>query len=405
VKSSRLKNAVLVHRDGAVGGGWIATPLNGPSLEPPRRGALHEIVRPGDEVCLLAPATDARAERIQLPRMRTAELAQAIPYALEEQLAQEPEDLQFALGRRIDGRYVVHFVAKTRLAGWLAAVAAGGASVSAVCSEWDLLPDSSSDICIAVRDVNVVMLRTRDGACIAAECDVIERVLQGLLPDTAAHGATVECYGAVPDALAQCATLSMASCEVRPALDWSALHMKASARRLANLLHSTAQLASSRSGLRVWRGALAALAGCLVLGVAAASVHVYQLQELRDEWDVRMIERYRQAFPQERKVADVRRQLRLKLRGLGGTNARESVLAGVSLMARAQGSKSGIAIVGMRFDDSVLSVDLRGQTFADLQRYSAAVQALAAGASVNLSAALATQDGAQATLRYAKTAP
>lgn len=114
-------------RSGAIGSGDLAAA----AVDADRRRVL--VLVPGSEVHLAAPVLPARGGN---------RLMQAIPFALEEQLASDVEDLHFALGpRSADGsRATVAAVARGRFEEWLAACSAAGIVPDSVLSDAFAVP-------------------------------------------------------------------------------------------------------------------------------------------------------------------------------------------------------------------------------------------------------------------------
>ncbi len=87
------------------------------------RGELREAALRGQgaKIVVLAPAGQMITAEAQLPPLQGGKLHQALPYAMEEQFADEVEHLHFAVGRRnAEGHYPVVALARTLLAQWLA---------------------------------------------------------------------------------------------------------------------------------------------------------------------------------------------------------------------------------------------------------------------------------------------
>jgi type II secretory pathway component PulL len=118
---------------------WIVADARGAAIEAPAGGPL-ELAQPaaaGRRVCVLVPGTDVLMMEPELPTKAGAKLAQMVPYALEEQLAEDIDELHFAIGRRggadslargapRDGRTPVAVVARALMDEWLSAVQAAG---------------------------------------------------------------------------------------------------------------------------------------------------------------------------------------------------------------------------------------------------------------------------------------
>ena len=81
----------------------------------------------GRKVIVLVPGTDALLAEPVLPVKSGAKLAQVVPFALEEHLAADVEDLHFAVGKR-DARpgTPVAVVSHARMEAWQALLADAG---------------------------------------------------------------------------------------------------------------------------------------------------------------------------------------------------------------------------------------------------------------------------------------
>ena len=85
-----------------------------------------EGLAPAEEIVVWTPASETLLVRARLPTRSAAKIAQALPFALEEQLIDPPEKLHFAFTQEADGGLAVAVTRKERMEGWLAALAAAG---------------------------------------------------------------------------------------------------------------------------------------------------------------------------------------------------------------------------------------------------------------------------------------
>lgn len=96
------------------------------SGERSREGRGLEGLAPAQEVAVWTPAAETLLLRAQLPTRSAAKIAQALPYALEEQLIEPPEQLHFAFANEADGALAVAVTQHERMGRWLAALKAAG---------------------------------------------------------------------------------------------------------------------------------------------------------------------------------------------------------------------------------------------------------------------------------------
>ena len=86
------------------------------------------------------PPSDTLLTQVKLPTRSRAKIQQALPYALEDQLAGEPEQLHFAYKILGDGSLAVAVTSKERMQAWLAKLTAAGMRPTGFCPALLALP-------------------------------------------------------------------------------------------------------------------------------------------------------------------------------------------------------------------------------------------------------------------------
>jgi general secretion pathway protein L len=139
--------------DAAGGAAWAVLDSAGHLLTPVGRGSLaaaRDAVA-GHRVTVLVPATEAMATQAVLPAAGQARLRQLAPYSLEDYVADDVEDLLFAVGPRFAaGATAVTVVARERLDTWLSDLRSAGIAPQAVCSEAEGVPDVPGTLCLMI---------------------------------------------------------------------------------------------------------------------------------------------------------------------------------------------------------------------------------------------------------------
>lgn len=116
-------------------------------------GALEDVAAgaEGRRVVLLVPGPDVLTARVELPPMSPARMRQTLPYALEDQFAEDIDRLHFASARRLpSGEVPVSAVARERLETWLGRLAELGIVPHAVYADTDGVPDTPSTLTLIV---------------------------------------------------------------------------------------------------------------------------------------------------------------------------------------------------------------------------------------------------------------
>lgn len=137
------------------------------------------------KVVALAPATQVLLAEPELPPGSGVKLARAVPFALEEQLTEDVDQLSFAIGRRrANGRTPVAAVSHTVLQGWLADLSAAGLEPLAMYPDISLMPENPSQTVLWFEKTRLSV--RRPGALpFAVELSPVSEalVVAGVIPD------------------------------------------------------------------------------------------------------------------------------------------------------------------------------------------------------------------------------
>jgi general secretion pathway protein L len=112
------------------------------------------------KVVVLVPGTDALLAEPVLPVKSGVKLAQVVPFALEEHLASDVEDLHFAVGKReVRPGTPVTVVARARMDAWQALLANAGLQADAIYPETAALPETPNAITLLIDGARVYVRR------------------------------------------------------------------------------------------------------------------------------------------------------------------------------------------------------------------------------------------------------
>jgi general secretion pathway protein L len=124
---------------------WLTIDDAADSQATRQRGSLTlaAAVSRNGRVVALAPATQILLAEPELPPGSGVKLARAVPFALEEQLTEDVDQLNFAIGRRRPrGGTPVAVVSRSVLAGWVADLSAAGLEPLAMYADISLMPEN-----------------------------------------------------------------------------------------------------------------------------------------------------------------------------------------------------------------------------------------------------------------------
>jgi general secretion pathway protein L len=342
------------------GSGWLARVAGGVAW---RSG---QPVPADARVVAVVPAEAATLLRVSLPARRAAELRQAVPFALEERLAEPVESLQFALGRRSGDMVEVAVVARDRLAGWLADLAAQGISADAMVADAHLLASGGDAVRVA-RVGERVLLACADGAFALPAHDWPS--WRGALPagEVQALGADGRWHaGGEPAPLDRIGLLRALSARVEHAPDL--LQGEFAPRR---------RVAGQR---RQWRWAAGLAAAAVLLALVEAGAGVVLEQQRRDQLRAQMAQVFSQALPEARMTADPAAQLAAELgrqQRAGGARGGPFALLATVAPQLSQGSRYRLASMDWRLGMLELEIATADVAALDALREALAASGLA----------------------------
>ncbi len=306
------------------------------------QGNLKEAVAQaaGARVSVLVPGEDVLLAQVELPAMKQQRLARAVPFALEEQLTEDVEDLHVAVGQRDEqGRVANAVVARTALDAWLAQLKAAGLQPDVISPEifgvpWD--EDAESGHWSMMLNGSRVLLRTGAQAGLAFDIENLVPVMRACLdsPDkTPPAKLTVSTFSDSVFADTEPHRQLLALCE-----EWSVdlslcqqdeaysvmLAQGFNEQNTINFLQGDySRKEQLEKLLRPWRPALVLAGVWLLLQVGMLVLEYNRLSTLNADQKTQIESVYREAFPKARKIVNPKVQMERgleKLRGGGGAN-------------------------------------------------------------------------------------
>ncbi|MFA5530260.1 MAG: type II secretion system protein GspL [Thiohalomonadaceae bacterium] len=359
---------------------WLVHGVDGLGRE--QRGSLEDAARAsaGLRVLVLAPTAHLLLTHTTLPLQNRHKLRLAVPYAIEDQLSDDVENLHFALGMRQEGGAVpVAVMARARLQAWLAGLAAAGLQANALVPDALALPLAPAEWSLLLGHEGV-LLRTGHARGLALELNDIDMLLDIALQQAGEDRPTrLRVFDARGDGSVERAARAAevhgvaVSVETCPHGELGLLARQLSGPLPLDLLQGEFSRREQLGKLwRPWRSAAALLGAALALQVGMATYDHVQLSREAEHLSQRIEEVYRRAFPDARNVVDPRKQMEDRLAALrgGGGDGFTTLLAGAAPMVNAAGAE----VAGLRYKDGVLDMDLH---LADLQRLDKLKQDLA----------------------------
>ena len=328
----------------------------------------------GRRIVALVPAAAVRIEKVKLPIRNAGKLLKAVPYALEDALADDVDSLHFALGPRAgDGSHAVAVVGHQTMQDWLAPFVERDLKPDALIPEPLCLPAPEADLWHVLVEADQVCVRTA--------------LADGFSCDRAALGD----YLGLADPKAEqrlCLHISNGVAADFPELKWPVELRPGYGDPLDALLEDMAALPplnllqgeySQKQNLRKlwlpWLVPTALAASWLLLSLVQTHLGTRQLDLEAEQLFERNVTRFKQVFPREQRVVDLRTQLNQQLATLGNGGGQSSLFSLIDSLGPALEASNGLSLQGIQFREGQVFLSLTGKDVQALERMRAWYQA------------------------------
>jgi general secretion pathway protein L len=338
----------------------VAFRIDGSAAGGARIGSLSDALAlaSGRRLVVFVPAESVRLMTVHLPVRQPAKALRAVPFALEDQLAEDVDTLHFALGtRQPDGHYPVATVSRDNMQGWLLPLRERGLRADALVPETLCLPwhDDGRWVVLAESD----RLLVRSGAYSGFTCAPADLPLFLSLAESAPEALRVIApLGTEADYDIWGIPVELTVGEPT-ALDALIRHWQATAS--INLLQG--QFAPHHDLQRLWlpwrRAAVLGIAA-LLLGMSHAATELWQLNRELQQLETANLERFQELFPDQTRADRHNLELHVaqQRRVLAGGGEEAGLLMLLQHLASAMSATPGLTLRNVQYRESALYLNL-----------------------------------------------
>lgn len=376
------------------------------TTEPPvsvlvREAALGELLdSAGNKVIrLYAPAQDVRLLTAAVPAKQASKAALAVPYALEDQFAEDVETLHFAIAAspQANGEWPVAVVAAQHMRDWLSPFNARGLVPEAVIPETLALPWREDQRWTVLAEPGHLTVRTGPTAgfgCLEEDLELFLGLAEG---DNRQALRILITQGVDADF-----TKLERDVELLPGLSHplEALARHYRAGQSINLLQGPFALrrAIAREW-QVWKLPALLLAAVFVLAVVGNGISALVLKSQAAKQATANQERFRVLFPSEQRIVDLRAQAEQQFTALQGGSHGASLLTLIDAFSGGLKAAPTLQVDGMQFREGALFLSLSGTDLSALDQLKAHFASGHGGARLDVQSANSGEGGVQIRIK------
>lgn len=364
---------------------WLTVDPRGNPSGPPQSGPLS-LAAPravGRRVCVLVPGTDVLLTEPEVPMKAGTKLQQVVPFALEEQLADDIDDLHFAMGKRVadSSRMPVAVITRALMDEWLTSLRSQGLEPESLYTESDLLPQNPGQA-VALMEEDVIIVRPPVGSPVTLPVEALGEALEIALQGAAEQGATGGRGLILYTGAAEWHQQSTKIEALRERFDGIKIQLL-SAGPLAlfgqqlptatpiNLLQgSYAPAKASTVGWQAWKVAAILLACLIGLHLVGKTAELSALKRSEKTLDTSIGDTYRLAMPGQPKPLDPRRQMEMRLAAAQNGGGQGGLLPALQALVDSRTVAPGTSVKALSFRQGVVDMKLSAKDATTLDRLS-----------------------------------
>ena len=376
------------------------------STEPPvsvlvREAPLHEVLAlaEGKLIRLYAPAQDVRLLSAAVPARQANKAALAVPYALEDQFAEDVETLHFAIAGAVDarGEWPVAVVAAQHMRDWLGPFTARGLVPEALIPETLALPWREDGRWTVLAEPGHITVRSGPTAgfgCLTEDLELFLGLAEGeskqALRILISQGVDIDFTKLERDV------------ELLPGLSHplEALARHYRAAQSINLLQG--EFAMRRALAREWQAwklPALLLASVFLLAVVGNGLSAWMLGKQAAKQRTANEERFRALFPSEQRIVNLSVQAEQQFTALQGGARGASLLTLIDAFAAGLKAAPTLQVEGMQYREGALFLSLSGTDLSALDQLKTHFSSGKGGAKLEVQSANSGDGGVQIRIK------
>ena len=366
---------------------WISVDAMGAGTSAPEQGPLEQAAAGAADKQLIVLLPSAAVLRLHsnLPIKGNAKILKALPFALEDQLAQDVEKLHFAIGERnAEGLLPVAVVEEDRLRHYLQQLEAARLFPTSVYAESDAITPMPATTIVWINDSELI-IREPDGKSSVNDIEELNTIMSLKFPTASGLSATTN------NVLIYCS----AEANDHHQELWESLRSRAQSLDIKLIsdkgIGKLAGAIVSQPGINLlqgdfsakidlfswwpfWRNAAILLLATGIMSIASDAALLFQLNQKEAQLDTAANRILTGIFPSAAGAADPWGQLQSRLQGGGNiTTGGPDFIDALIVLADALDKSSGIKVDALNFRSGIIDLRLVAPAVENLDTFRQAI--------------------------------
>ncbi len=341
-------------------------------------GELEELARVarGRKVYVLIDAHYTMLESVKVPSKSRHKQLQAIPFAMEDHLAEDIDNTHFALGKPDQNHQIpVIAIKRSLMQNTLERFAQHQVSVDAISADSIAIPGNPEQWCVLI-DEDSALIKLSDSQAHCCDRENTLAIIQALLAQSDTPPASILYHYKEGDDVAESLLDSLdVDIETRPykshSLEIFATHIKEALN--FNLLQGEfkPKKKSSPGWLQPWKS-VAAVAGLwMVLHLGHAAIASMQLKQKNQALSKQIEQEFKRAMPEARKMTNMQTRVERKLEQLKTGSTANTDTGFLQILGKATPALAGAKNIEIRatvYRNNYIDIDMSAASLQDIEQ-------------------------------------
>ncbi|WP_076413947.1 type II secretion system protein GspL [Shewanella sp. UCD-KL12] len=314
-------------------------------------------------VDVLVPSSAITLTTVELPEKGQRQAIQALPFMLEENLAENVDDLHFVTGPRDGESLSVAVVAHEQMQTWLTWLTDAGLKAKCIVPDCLALPLQECQWA-AIKFNQEYLLRTGAGAGVSLSEEWLNMALPRLLPTDTDSPVTLAAYS----------ELNIAGTDVQPQeLNLPMLVLAKGILTSPMNLLTGSYLPKREYGkhVQIWRNAAVVIVVALILSLVNKGLNIHQMNSERASLQQQSEAIFKQAVPGTSRIVNLRSQMDRHLRSMQGQGGGSEFFSMLEGLEEAFTQVSDLKPTTLRFDSArnELRMQITAKSYAQVEKF------------------------------------